>query len=117
MPGAANSSSLNGTWIEDTFVARDDSKNWQIALVDPSNSSLVFSGFSPVDAAVPFDRDRPPAKISAKAQATTGCKSYDKGYVPDSPVDAKYAAGSEYYVDLVPLAHTNLRLTVLPVMA
>ena len=63
------------------------------------------------------DRDRPPAKISAKAQATTGCKSYDKGYVPDSPVDAKYAAGSEYYVDLVPLAHTNLRLTVLPVMA
>ena len=47
---------------------------------------------------------------------TTGVKSYDKGYVPDSPVQSKYANGSVVDVDLVPLAHTYLRLTVLPVM-
>ena len=117
VPGRRNTTSLNGTYVETTFVMVDAGAPWQIALVDPTDAaSLTFGGFEALTAGLPFDRDRPPAKITAKAKVTTGVKSYDKGYVPDSPVQSKYANGSVVDVDLVPLAHTYLRLTVLPVM-
>lgn len=115
VPGAVNVTSLNGTYIEETFVKVDNSKPWQIALQNPSTTTS-FSGFGPVPD-VPFDRDAPPATITAKACATKGLNGYDKGRVPDSPVKLTACDGDMIDVKLVPLAHSNLRLTVLPVLA
>ena len=100
--------------VQQTSVVVDDSKPWQIALKEPT-TSLAFSGFTQV-ADIPFDRAHPAAKIRAQAKLTTD-GVYRKGNVPNSPVRADQTTGSLFEVDLVPLAHSYLRLTVLPVLA
>lgn len=117
VPGRVVMKELNGTRVEDTRVVVDDTKVWQIALKAPSPETLTFSGFKPLHSRVPFSRDAPPATIAATARETVNCKGYDKGRVPPSPITAKNVNGTDFTVHLVPLAHSFLRITVLPVLA
>ena len=49
---------------------------------------------------------------------TQNCQNYEeKGNVPDSPVAADHTVGDVAPYKLVPIAHSHLRLTVLPVLA
>ena len=110
---------MHTAMVRQTDVAVDNSKPWQIALQSP-NTSLVFSGFTVVDAGVPFDHNHPPATIKAQAKLVHDKKpkGYPKGNVPDGPIPSSMANGSMFEVALVPLAHSNaLRMTVLPVLA
>lgn len=114
IPGKVNRSSIdpNGTAMMTTSVVLDDSAPWQIALKDPS-ASLAFEGFTAV-AGVPFDHASPPATIKGQARQVAG---YRKALPPASPVQAKDFNGTLFDIKLIPLAHSHLRLTVLPVLA
>lgn len=106
--------------VRTTELAVDNSKPWQIALQSPDAASLVFSGFTPVAADVPFDHRHPPATIKAQAKLVhdRNARGYPQGKVPDGPIPASMTNGSVFEVELVPLAHSNaLRMTVLPVLA
>ena len=120
LPGRVNVTSLNGTLVQQTRVDLDRTGDtpWMIALQNPPDTTdaLPFSGFAPL-AAMPFDRAHPPATIRVQARSTTGLKGYDKGNVPDGPVPLSACNGSLFDAELVPLAHSHLRLTVLPVLA
>ena len=117
--GTANVTSLNATMVERTSVERIPNASFGIALENPNASALAFSGFGALNAVVPFDRARPPATITARARMTTGNVqvNYEKnGMPPPSPVKAEDCNGTAFDVELVPMAHTHLRLTVLPVL-
>ena len=117
--GTANVTSLNATMVERTSVERIPNASFGIALENPNASALAFSGFGALNAVVPFDRARPPATITARARLTTGNVqvNYEKnGMPPPSPVKAEDCNGTAFDVELVPMAHTHLRLTVLPVL-
>ena len=105
--------------LESTSVERIPNASFGIALENPNASALAFSGFGALNAVVPFDRARPPATITARARMTTGNVqvNYEKnGMPPPSPVKAEDCNGTAFDVELVPMAHTHLRLTVLPVL-
>ena len=105
--------------VESTRVDRVVNASFGIALENPNASALAFSGFGALNAVVPFDRAQPPATITARARMTTGSvqADYEKnGMPPPSPVKAKDCDGTAFDVELVPMAHTHLRLTVLPVL-
>jgi hypothetical protein len=114
--GIINRTSINGTTVQKTCVDRDDSKPWQIALKNP-NTSLEFAGFAPV-ADIPFDRAHPGARIKAQAKQTNdGIYKGHDGNIPSGPIPLVKCKGDFFEIDLVPLAHSHLRLTVLPVIA
>ena len=117
--GTVNVTEINATMVESTRVDRVVNASFGIALENPNASALVFSGFGALNAVVPFDRAQPPATITARARMTTGSvqADYEKnGMPPPSPVKAEDCNGTAFDVELVPMAHTHLRLTVLPVL-
>ena len=118
VPGTVQTVELNGSYVQQTDVNVDSSTPWWIALVDPNATAPVFEGFAAVNPGVPFDRDSPPATITVQAKVTQNCHNYaEKGDVPDSPVPAaNVVAGDATAYSLVPIAHSHLRLTVLPVL-
>ena len=67
---------------------------------------------------VPFDRSSPPGSIRARARPTVDVNNqYGKGHAPDSPVRLSDCSGPAMDVDLVPICHSYLRFTALPVLA
>ena len=67
---------------------------------------------------IPFDRAHPAATIKAKARAAIDANGqYAKGHIPNSPVPLSSCGDAVLDVELVPIAHSYLRFTVLPVVA
>ena len=120
VPGVVSTTVLNATsfgMVHKTAVAPDDTKTTLIALQNPTADTLTFSGWSPAPA-IPFDRDSPPGSIRARACPTVDVNGqYAKGHAPDSPVALSLCKGPAMDVDLVPISHSYLRFTALPVLA
>lgn len=118
VPSVTTQTSLNGSWIVQTSHELDKNSTWQLGI--DNSSSMKFSGFRPTSP-IPFDIRYPAASVTVTARVVRGwCpRGPDKcsAIPPASPVPAQDQNGSSINVDLVPLANTNLRLTVLPVLA
>ena len=120
VPGVVSTTQLNATsfgMVHKTAVVPDTTKTTLIALQNPTADTLTFSGWSPAPA-IPFDRDSPPGSIRARACPTVDVNgAYAKGHAPDSPVALSLCTGPVVAVDLVPISHSYLRFTALPVLA
>lgn len=122
VPGVITRSIMNSTsWsmVTKVSVSPDASggaaKPTMIAL-RPNATEMVFGGFTAV-AGVPFARAHPPATIKVRACAIITDPSGGKGRIPGSPVPTtKCIGGGVVDVELVPLSHTYIRLTALPVL-
>lgn len=123
VPATMNRTLLNATGNASAWYSRFDldtrgsARPWQVALQDPS-TSLKFGGFSPV-ADVPFNHSSPAATILGRARPVKGYtnrRGHPSAMPPTSPVGPQDYNGSLREIVLIPIAQSNLRITVLPTL-
>ena len=123
VPATINRTLLNATGNASVWYSRFDLDNsvgarpWKVALQDP-NTSLKFAGFTPL-ADVPFNYSFPAATINGRARPVMGYtnrRGHPSAMPPTSPVGPQDYNGSLIDVVLIPIAQSNLRVTVLPTL-